>query len=44
MAQMDEFNAMVVGDEEDFNTPRSCMIDGVELRYVGLFPHWSTKE
>jgi hypothetical protein len=42
VAQMDEFEAIVVGDEDDFSAPRSCLIDGAEFRYLGVFPHWTT--
>ena len=42
-ADLEEFDSIVVGDEEDFSNPTSCEIDGAKFKYLGLFPHWSTK-
>ena len=37
---MEDYDVIVVGDEDDFAAPKSCEIDGAKFKYLGVFPHW----
>jgi hypothetical protein len=36
-------NALIFGEEADFQSPRDADQDGVIIRYLGLFQHWASQ-
>lgn len=36
-------NALIFGEEADFESPRDTDRDGISIKYLGLFPHWGAQ-
>ncbi len=35
-----DYDSLIVGDEEDFKSPKSCTINNSEVVYLGKYNHW----